>query len=496
MKHFNNAALTLISALVLGLCFEALFYGEMLGLSVPLFALLFLGALFFLGRRWGTSPRWRNLWPLIPLLFFAGMIAVRANPFLTALNVLACLALVGLILHLYADGRLERLGLLGYLWALLATGANALYRAAPLIPDSADWRQVRMRSRGSVTPVLRGCLLALPALLLFTCLLSSADLIFAHYVRELAALRLLRDLLHQGWRVVLALCVGWLAAGGLAYALQRRPPAPAEGAEEQMGTLESVVSGLQRILSLGWVETVIILASVNLLFLTFVAIQFTYLFGGGSNVSLQGFTYAEYARRGFAELVTVAALALGLILGLEWLSRRDTAPQRIAFSALGSVMVALVLCMLASAFQRMRLYEAAYGYTELRLYVYIFMIWLGVTLLWFGLTLWRRQSCFAIGAFVAALGFLISLNAINPDAFIARQNLVRYQQTGKVDAAYLTTLSEDVVPVLLQSGEDLPEITTHLRERRQSLQASTRWRRFPAWNLARWQAYRALEGLP
>jgi hypothetical protein len=43
---------------------------------------------------------------------------------------------------------------------------------------------------------------------------------------------------------------------------------------------------------------------------------------------------------------------------------------------------------------------------------------------------------------------LLGIAAINPDAWIAEQNVARYQETGKVDWLYLQGLSADAVPTL------------------------------------------------
>lgn len=149
---------------------------------------------------------------------------------------------------------------------------------------------------------------------------------------------------------------------------------------------------------------------------------------------------------------------------------------------------------MASAFQRLRLYEAAYGYTQLRLYSHVFMVWLAVAFVWFLVTLWRWPDRFAIGAFVAVLGFLVTLNALNPDAFIAEQNLARYQASGKLDAYYLTRLSEDTVPTLVLAvdrvtGGEGEVLRDHLRYRLESMESSTRWRSWPSFHLARQRAY-------
>jgi hypothetical protein len=96
------------------------------------------------------------------------------------------------------------------------------------------------------------------------------------------------------------------------------------------------------------------------------------------------------------------------------------------------------------------------------------------------------------------VGFLVTLNLVNPDAFIARQNLARYEATGKLDVYYLTWLSDDALPVLVDSagqlaGEQRRTLEDHLRARLSRMQEDAGWRRWPAFHLARWRAYRVLE---
>lgn len=491
MARIKSSHLILSVALILGLSWDLLFYAKPLGISALLFTLLLTAALFVIAGREEVRPTWRNLWPLIPLFFLAAMVFVRTNPFLTVLNVLAGLACLGLVAHFYAAGRLERTGLIEYPLLLLQVVVNALIRPAPLVSEGVDLKAAREQGRRNLLPVVRGCLLALPVLLIFTCFLVSADLIFAKYVRDFLQLEFLSDLLEWLWRAILILAVAWLAAGGLVYALDRRQ------ASDGQGGLEKAIDNLKGAISLGFVEVTILLTSVDLLFLIFVWIQFVYLFGGEANITVEGYTYAEYARRGFFELVAVSILSLALILMLHQIGRRERNWQKYLFNGLSSLLVSLVLVILASAFQRLLLYEAAYGYTRLRLYSHVFMVWLGFAFAWFLGTLWYRPDRFALGAFVAALGFLITLNVLNPDAFIARQNLARYQSTGKLDAHYLTRLSDDAVPILVSDVDQIPDedqvtLRDHLRKRLDDMDENTKWRKWPAFHLSRQRAYRWL----
>lgn len=479
----------LLVALALGVLVDLLFYDKPLGVSVFLFVSLLLLALFALGRGEGVRPVRANLWLAPPLLFFAAMVFVRANEFLTLLNVVAVLLLLGLVAHFFAAGRFDHLSIAGYLGTPFRAAGNALWRAAPLLPAAVNVRAVRARGGRNLFPILRGLLLAAPVVLVFAGLLASADLVFARWIDGLINFQITVEAEELFWRGVMIVCAAWFLAGALVYAIGR-----AQTTEN--GDLPAPK------MPLGFVEAATVLVSVNALFLCFVAIQFAYLFGGDHrNVVGGGFTYAQYARRGFFELVLVSVLSLGLIGGLRGITRREPGAQTRAFSVLGTILIELVLVLLASAWERMRLYESAYGYTEQRLVTQVFMIWLAVVFVWFQITLWSGSNRFAVGVFACAVGFLATLNLLNPDAYVARQNLARYEKTGKLDVGHLAWLSEDAVPILVRSaapllrGNDALMLEKALRYRRERLEADEGRRPWPAFHLARRRAYEALSGM-
>ena len=53
--------------------------------------------------------------------------------------------------------------------------------------------------------------------------------------------------------------------------------------------------------------------------------------------------------------------------------------------------------------------------------------------------------------------FIIVMNFLNPDAFIARRNIERYKSTGKIDIYYLVHLSDDAIPVIIGALNILDE---------------------------------------
>ena len=121
-------------------------------------------------------------------------------------------------------------------------------------------------------------------------------------------------------------------------------------------------------------------------------VQFRYLFGADTLVQITpGLTYAEYARRGFFELVFAVVLVVPVLLAADWLLDRRIRRDALVFRGLAGVQIGLVLAIAASALQRLRLYHASYGLTESRFYAMVLLIWIGAMLCWLAATVLRGR---------------------------------------------------------------------------------------------------------
>lgn len=508
MTQVNSPNRLLYSALALGSLTDLLFYKQYLGISVPLFVLLLLGALFSLGRIERIQSATRNAWLAVPLLFFAAMIAVRANPTLTLFNALAVLMLLTLIIFFYASDRIERLGLLDYPAVLLRTFKNVIVRPAPPVATSLKSAATHREKWSMALPVLRGLLIALPLLALFTFLLSQADTFFAGFVDSLAHPDYLNDLPEIMWRLTLILLAAWLIAGALFYALTRHFPSSTRHATSNTQPLTpnthhpspNIIPAVVPNGIIGFVEGAVILSLVNVLFAVFAYFQFTYLFSGQAQATLHYEEFREYVRRGFGELLVVSLLSMALILGLRWAAHQETARERHLLSTLSSIMVGLTAVMLVSALYRMLVWEDVQFYinTGPRLYVRAFIVWLGVAFGWLLFTLWFRRDRFAIGAFLAGIGFLATINMLNPDADVAAYNLRRGDE---LSFRYLHQLSDDAIPALV-AGLDTTtdrlirnQIQIHLASRLYQMERDPTFHNWQSFHLARNRAHSLLKDL-
>lgn len=284
--------------------------------------------------------------------------------------------------------------------------------------------------------IIRGMLIALPLILVFIALFSSADATFEHYAPQLSELFSFATPRHL---VVIAF-FSWLAAGLLSSAMQQLslPLPPAQPAR----------------FTLGAEEVVVIMGSLAMLFLIFVLLQASYLFGGREAIEMTtGLTLAGYARRGFFELVVVSGLTLAMLLSMTGIRCN----QRL-FRPLAAVLVLCVLVILASAAQRLDLYTDAFGLTLARLTALAFMGWLAFNLISFAVTVLRGHiRGFASGMVLSGVVTLLSLGLSNPAAVVARVNIDRALSDGHaIDTDYLTALDADAVPILMTHFDALP----------------------------------------
>ena len=231
---------------------------------------------------------------------------------------------------------------------------------------------------------------------------------------------------------------------------------PPPAAEKKVWQWQNIDNSLvPQAFTLGVIETSVVLGLMNLLFLSFVIMQVPYLFGGMDLVqNTPDFKLAEYARRGFGELVAVTVLVLPILLASHWLLRKENPLNEKIYRVLAGVQIALLFVIMASAMQRLFLLTGnlGYGLTTVRFYPMVVMIWFAIVFIWFGLTVLRgARQYFAWGALWSALFVLIGVHVINPDEFIVRTNIRLMKNGREFDAVYNSDLSADAIPTLLES---------------------------------------------
>jgi hypothetical protein len=374
-------------------------------------------------------------WLILPAVAIAMLFAWRDSSSLAAYNVLAVAGTIALLASAVAAG--ERPVIIqSRLRDLIERGVTvalgAMFGMLPLFFSDVSLRHVASaRGAGRVIASVRAALIAIPLLLLFGGLFASADPVFARIAGDL--FRVDADVIAS--HLALTGFLAWVVGGFLRAAVL---------APRNRWTV-SFPDG-----ALGLTEVSVALGSLVLLFAAFVAVQFRYFFGGEALVQqTAGMGYADYARRGFFELVTVSTLVLPLLLAANALLRRDSPHASRVFRVLASTLLVLLGVIMYSAFARMRLYQSVYGLSTDRLYATVFMGWLAVVFVWFAATVLRgREKTFVAGLLVSAWGTLVALNVADPAGLVARGNIERGERGKALDVSYIAALGGDAIPPL------------------------------------------------
>ncbi|WP_030526780.1 DUF4153 domain-containing protein [Phycicoccus jejuensis] len=367
----------------------------------------------------------------------------RRDPWTVAGGVAA--ALLALVPTLRDAGGVVVLSVL----AGVAVTAAALTRAHGFLAIVASWaawplsalrglpllgRTLTATSRvGMLWPVVRTVAVSALVLVVFGGLFATGDAVFGSW-----AAALVPDL---GWDSIVVRGFTFVLLSGVALTgayLALNPP-----------QVDAVVLPERRRGRPVW-EWAVPVGLVLALFVGFLVAQAAALFGGDAYLRrTTGLTHAEYVHQGFGQLTVATALTVLVITTTLRVAARESARDRLVLRALLGGLGLATLAVVASALSRMSLYQDAFGYTVLRVFVDGFELWLGtvVVLLLVGVLRlswrWVPRAVLVAGA-VFTLGFA----AMNPDAWVADRNIDRYEAGRTLDLLYLSSLSADAAPAI------------------------------------------------
>ncbi|MFG3302159.1 DUF4153 domain-containing protein [Micromonospora chersina] len=424
---------------------------------------LTLGVLVAVRRRTAELPRTERLirggWAAAALVLLA-VLAFRNAWWLVTFCVLGALGCATLAI---VGGRLVR----SILFGLVAT-PFAAFRGLPWVRRHVT----ASPEAGTVRKVTGSVVATVLVLLVFGSLLSSADAAFSEVLTAIV-----REInIGTVFRWIFLAAVGGLIAVAAVYTLAAPP---------DLSTVDRPSS--RRLGALEWAPAI---GALTLLFVGFVIVQFTVLFGGQRHVQkVAGLSYSEYARSGFWQLLFVTLLTLAVLGGVSRWASRERPVERHLLRVLLGLLSALSVVIVVSALSRMWTYQKVYSFTGERIFVMAFELLLGAVFLMILAAGVRWQGRWIPGTTVAlAVAMLLGLAVLNPEDYAAKRNILRYEQTGKIDAWYLRALSADATPALTELPDPVRRCT--LSWIADDLEESDPWY---AWNLGRYRARQALD---
>ena len=451
-----------LGGFILSGAIDFLFWQKSFGYSYAIWVGLVLVVSLLLALREKKEVHPEAYFFIAALIATTGAAVLRMESGTRAYNVLASLFLIGLTCDTLITGGALRFRVVDAFVRLLLLVFAAFERPIQAFIAAGENKQRgtgKAAWRTPVTPILRGTLIAIPILVVFSALFAAADPIFEQALADFFEWIKIENWAEFVWRGFYISILGLLFSGLLLHALSAKRNYTAKPEQPLIQPF------------LGKIETFTILALIEALFAAFIFIQFRYFFGGENNISAAGYTFAEYARKGTNELITVAILALLVYQVLHLVTKTPHKRDRLILHILITVLFLEVLVMLFSSYQRVGLYQAAYGFSRIRIRTTIFIGWLAALLFLVVVLEWLGKSnrFFAVLLFIS-LGFILSQAAVNIDQTIVERNLARLRQElpsfaeEGFDHNYLPQLSMDIVPAVLAAadGGKIDDLTTEM----------------------------------
>ena len=307
------------------------------------------------------------------------------------------------------------------------------YINMPFADRRAEREETGKKRNSKLMYVLLGFAIALPLLVIILNLLSSADPVFAKVIKDIFGK------LFYSWdvvKIVIFAAVIFFFVYGFIVKTGRRDlgaNAPKEGIYEPV---------------IGITITVVLTA----FYLIFAVVQIIYLFMNSAGLP-DDMTYAEYARRGFFQLLFVAVVNVCMVLIFSAIFRKSL--------VLNVSLLMMCICtyiMIASSAVRLSMYIAEYDLTYLRINTIWALIVTSIVMLGVIISLfWRNMPLFRY-IFLTVMVMFTLYAFVRPGAVISKYNISQAHSGKEVDLEYVMDIGSDGVPYLIDyfRTKDIP----------------------------------------
>jgi len=286
--------------------------------------------------------------------------------------------------------------------------------------------------------VLLGLCLAVPVVAVVISLLSSADAAFQG---------LLAKLPEWDARELLTTVLFGLGLGLVLYAQgvgMKYAPAPAPVTRREKGLSALTVNTL--------------LGCLCAVYLVYLLSQLAYLAGGFSGLLPEGYSFSEYARRGFFEMAVLCVVNLSVMTGsLSLVEKKKGAPRSTRLLCFGIGLVTVFLVCASSA--KMFMYIDSFGMSRLRLLTQLVTLFLGVTTVTVCVWLFVQKLPYMKVVLLGAMLIGLAAMWLDVDCVVARYNVDAYLsgRLETVDVRYLESLSSGSQGQLKRLAENAPD---------------------------------------
>ena len=411
---------------ILSILQSILFWEKEPEISVILFVISFLVGLIYLMYKHKKIENKKAFILAIPIILLSATYFIYHNTLFQTVNVLA-IVLLTIIMCIYATRLHVKIQeFLVKAIALLAGSFESISDVIDSLKNKFKKKEdIENEKTEKLKQGLKSFIYAIPVILIVLMLLMSADSVFANIFEnifgEFQHIFMAENFVMFCLRVCIIIIFFFIFSGFFVNILKKDTMFNSESEEKIMEIrIEKMTINM-------------ILTILNMFYFIFSIIQFTSLF---SNINTNDFDYATYARQGFFQLMIISFINIVMII-LAKVNKENISSYTKGMSILTLLFTMVILL---SAFFRMNLYEKAYGYTYLRLFVYYILATEFILILPIGLWILDKKIDILKWTIGIITIMYVILNFSNIESTIAERNVDRYfenQEENEIDLDYL-----------------------------------------------------------
>ena len=405
-----------IYVLSLAIYFTLLFYGNVLGVNVLLFNIPLLVFIIYNLHKNNKIKNKYGLLFIIPIIILSFNYLIYNNSF-SHINFII-IGIMFVLMNVFTVNPTYKI------YELFVNGFNLIlnqfrFKYIKYFLNIVKMK-LKVKTNVELNKKIKSFIIVIPIILIVLKLLISADLQFENLFDGI--FKILKSINISGifGRIILTIIVFIIFGSAFNYLLFRY-------GNDNIQTNKSKIK-----IDAYTIKVLLIL--LNIIYVVFDFIQIRSLLFHHVD---KGIVYSEYARTGFFQLMFISIINIVILL----LSKKSK--ESASIKHLSSLMVLLTSIIICSSFYRMYLYEMAYGYTVLRLLVYVVLITEFIML--------RPTISYIYNSNLKILKYYIIIvvvvlsvvNLFSIDKVIARNNIKRFYKTNKIDIEYLQNYNND-----------------------------------------------------
>ena len=414
----------IIGSIVIAILQSILFYGNKIGISMLIFEIIFNGILFFIFAKKNRIKNKIGILLILPIIILSSTFLIFTNKIFYIANIFIIIILNILMYIILLNKKTYLKNSLIYIFEFIINIISNIK-----LPINYTKREIREHinknekyeiNKENTKKVIKSLIIVFFIVGIVLILLSSADEIFANLFSGIGNIFKninIKSISSFVLRSILVIIIYILILNSI-FKIQK------ENKKE--------INYLKNKKALDKFTVKLLLISLNLIYLIFCFIQVKSLFLERTNMN-SSFNYANYARTGFFQLMFVTFINFIIILVTNRNSKKSV-------KILNVLLVIFTIIIAISSMYRMYMYSSEYGFTYLRIFVYIILITEIITFIPILIYIFNDKIDFLKWCFIISIIVYCSINYINIENIIVNQNINK-EDSSKIDYEYLYNIA-------------------------------------------------------